>query len=72
MATLIHSRHTTYTREGWALYRTIMPLLAGGTMLGASISPWLLDPLGKVFPAWQLPIDLGWQLHSTLFSYGLL
>jgi hypothetical protein len=41
-------------------------------MLGASVLPWLVDPLGRVFPAWQLPVDIGWQLHFNLFSYGLL
>ena len=41
-------------------------------MLAASLLPWLVDPLGKSFPAWQLPVDIGWQLQSGLFSYGLL
>jgi len=49
-----------------------MPLLAGGAMLAASYLPWLIDPLGQTFPAWQLPVDIGWQLRSDLFSYGLL
>ena len=49
-----------------------MPLFAGGSMLVASLQPWLVDPLGKAFSAWQLPIDIGWQLRSGLFSYGLL
>ncbi len=62
----------TRTLQGRALYRVIMPSLAGGAMLGASLLPWLVDPLGKAFPAWQLPIDIGWQLRSGLFSYGLL
>src|SRR5437667_1321815 len=63
---------TARTRRGWTLYRVIMPSLAGGAMLGASLLPWLIDPLGEAFPAWQLPVDIGWQLHSGLFSYGLL
>jgi tetratricopeptide (TPR) repeat protein len=62
----------TRTLQGRALYQMIMPLLAGGAMLGASLLPWFVDPLGNAFPAWQLPIDIGWQLRSGLFSYGLL
>ena len=64
--------NSTRTLQGRALYRVIMPSLAGGAMLGASLLPWLVDPLGQAFPAWQLPVDIGWQLRSGLFSYGLL
>jgi tetratricopeptide (TPR) repeat protein len=42
------------------------------TMIGASLLPWLVDPLGERFSAWALPIDLGWQFHSGLFNYGVL
>lgn len=56
----------------WALYRVIMPGIAGGIMLIASLLPWLLYPTGERFLAWQLPVDLGWQLRSPLFNYGLL
>jgi tetratricopeptide (TPR) repeat protein len=65
-------KSTIYIKQGWRLYRVIMPLMAGGSMLAASLLPWLVDPLGKAFPAWQLPVDIGWQLRSGLFSYGLL
>src|SRR5579859_6478392 len=63
---------STCARRGLALYGVIMPLLAGCTMLSASLLPWLIDPLGKAFSAWQLPIDIGWQVRSGIFSYGLL
>ncbi len=56
----------------WALYRVIMLGIAGGIMLIASLLPWLLYPTGKRFLAWQLPIDLGWQLRFPLLNYGLL
>jgi hypothetical protein len=71
MATLTRPWPTRKAR-GRALYSVVTPLLAGGTMLGASLLPWLIDPLGRALPAWHLPVDIGWQLHSTLFSYGLL
>ena len=67
----IHS-WSKHIPQRWGLYRTILPLLASGTMLGASLIPWIIDPLGKNFPAWQLPVDIGWQLRSNVFSYGLL
>ena len=66
------SLKATHAQQSRALYRAIMPSLAGGTMLGASLFPWLIDPLGKTFTAWQVPIDIGWQVRSNLFSYGLL
>ncbi len=56
----------------WALYRVVMQSIAGSIMLIASLLPWLLYPTGERFSAWQLPVDLGWQLHSPLFNYGLL
>jgi hypothetical protein len=55
-----------------ALYRVIMPGVAGSIMFIASLLPWLLYPTGKRFTAWQQPVDLGWQLRSPLFNYGLL
>ena len=58
--------------RSWALYRVIMPGAAGGIMLIASLAPWLLYPTGERFLAWQLPVDIGWQLHSAIFNYGLL
>lgn len=51
---------------------SIIPAAAGCIMLYASVLPWLSDPLGKVYSAWQLPIDIGWQFHIAPFSYGLL
>jgi tetratricopeptide (TPR) repeat protein len=71
MATLIHSRNIR-TQPHLVLYGVIMPLLGGSAMLGASLLPWLVDPLGAKFSAWQLPIDIGWQVRSGLFSYAIL
>lgn len=47
-------------------------MLAGCIMIGASVLPWLNNPLGDAYTAWELPIDIGWQVHSSIFSYGLL
>ncbi len=55
-----------------ALYQVVVPTLAGGVMLWASLLPWLADPLGARYTAWQLPVDLGWQVRSGAFNYGLL
>ncbi len=50
----------------------IIPALAGCFMLAASELPWLKDAATGNFSAWQLPIDLGWQIQSSYFTYGLL
>ncbi|HYL43891.1 MAG TPA: tetratricopeptide repeat protein [Ktedonobacteraceae bacterium] len=50
----------------------IIPALAGCFMLAACMLPWLKDAVTGDFSAWQLPIDLGWQVQSSYFTYGLL
>jgi Tetratricopeptide repeat len=50
----------------------IIPALAGCFMLAACILPWLKDAAIGNFSAWQLPVDLGWQVQSSYFTYGLL
>ncbi len=50
----------------------IIPALAGCFMLVASMLPWLKDAATGDFSAWQLPVDLGWQVHISFFTYGLL
>jgi hypothetical protein len=47
-------------------------MLAGCIMIGATVLPWLSDPLGEAYSAWELPIDIGWQMPSGIFNYGLL
>ncbi len=41
-------------------------------MLVASISPWLEDPLLGSLSAWKLAVDIGWQVRTSFFSYGVL
>ncbi len=50
----------------------LLPAIAGCIMVLASIATWYSDPLGGIFSAWQLPIDIDWQFHSGLINYGLL
>lgn len=50
----------------------LLPAGAGSLMLCAGFLPWLKNPLGNVMTAWSIPIDIGWRVHSPLFSYGLL
>ncbi len=50
----------------------LVPTLGGCLMLVASVLPWLKDPLDGRFSAWQLSVDIGWQVHVSLISYGLL
>jgi hypothetical protein len=56
----------------WQPVHVIVPAIVGCMMLGASFLPWLNDPLGEVYSAWHLPVDIGWQLQSGLLNYGLL
>jgi hypothetical protein len=51
---------------------SIIPAAAGCIMLFASVLPWLNDPLAGLYSAWKLPVDIGWQFHAGIFSYGLL
>jgi tetratricopeptide (TPR) repeat protein len=64
--------YSKLVRISKAPYRLIMPVLAGSTLGVASLLPWLRDPVGRQFSAWQLPVDIGWQLRSSMFSYGVL
>ena len=69
---MVKTDHTWLALISKAPYQILLPLIAGGAMLGASLLPWLTDPLGENFSAWHLPVDIGWQVHVPLFTYGLL
>ncbi len=66
------SKRSRPLRINKALYKVIMPALAGSILGAASLLPWLKDPLGKQFSAWQLPVDMSWPLRSGMLNYGLL
>ena len=46
--------------------------LTGWLLFCASVLPWLKDPLGDVYCAWQLPVYVGWSSHVGFLNYGLL
>jgi tetratricopeptide (TPR) repeat protein len=48
----------------------VAPGLASCALLGASFLPWLRDPIGGVYSAWQLPLFPGRGVASI--SYGWL
>lgn len=50
----------------------LVPLLAGGLMLGAVFLPWLNDPLGESYRAWNIALDVGWQVHARWLNYSVL
>ncbi len=54
-----------YTLNGTAI-------VAGCSLLCVSILPWLKDPLGTVYSAWQLPLYPGWPYQVPFLNYGLL
>lgn len=55
----------------WSV-QSIIPAVAGCIMLVSSILPWLNDPIVGVYSGWKVPVDIGWQFHTSVFSYGLL
>ncbi|WP_151754211.1 tetratricopeptide repeat protein [Dictyobacter vulcani] len=69
---MVTSNRPWSARRCWEPYRVIIPGSAGVGMLIASVFPWFTDPSGTRLTAWQLPVDLGWQLRSGMFNYGLL
>lgn len=69
----------TTKRQFWFLeiaagmrLKVILPVVSGCIMLVSSGLPWLVDPALGNLSAWQLPVDIGWQIHTNFISYGLL
>lgn len=50
----------------------VIPVAAGSLMCCAGLLPWLNDPLDKAKMAWNMPIDIGWQVRIDICNYGLL
>src|SRR5947207_14760442 len=48
------------------------PLIVACCILAASMLPWLSDPLGTIYFAWNITIDVAWFGHMALLNYGLL
>src|SRR5437773_6174476 len=61
-------KYSSYSRR----FVWIVPAIAGFSLALSSVLPWLRDPLGTVYNAWQVPIDIGWQFRFSFLNYGLL
>ncbi|HEY7416770.1 MAG TPA: hypothetical protein VH593_16410 [Ktedonobacteraceae bacterium] len=53
-------------------FRVGIPALAGAIMLLASLLPWIIVPLRFPLSAWQLSLDIGWQVRFAVLNYGVL
>lgn len=60
-------RQTNQRRLTW-----IIPFVAGSIMLLASVLPWLRDGLQGNRIAWNIPVNIGWEVQTSLGNYGLL
>ena len=70
---MLDSKRLTFSQKGRSLpLQAIIAAAAGCSMLCASVLPWLNDPLQGFYSAWKLPVDIGWQFHINILSYGLL
>lgn len=67
---MVTMRYVPVLRRSVASAQNITPALASCALLVASFLPWLKDPLGKVYSAWQLSLYPDWDISSM--SYGLL
>jgi tetratricopeptide (TPR) repeat protein len=52
--------------------RAIWPLLAAACLIAAVALPWVRIPLIGATGALGLPLELGWGIHASVLSYGLL
>src|SRR5258708_7071483 len=64
----MHSMFTQSILRG----RSVIPALAGCSLLCASALPWLKEPFGETYSAWQLPVYSGWLYRTGILNYGLL
>jgi tetratricopeptide (TPR) repeat protein len=56
----------------WIGTLNVLLVLTACLLFCASILPWVKDPLGDVYCAWQLPVYIGWSSHVGFLNYGLL
>ena len=61
-----------FKRTGEGALSWLVPLVVSCCMLAASMLPWLRDPLGETYSAWNITIDSAWLGHITLLNYGVL
>ncbi len=48
-----------------------LPLVAGFLMVGASATGWFIEPLHGTISAWNIPIDIGWNIRASFLNYGV-
>jgi hypothetical protein len=56
----------------WPCTLYITTIISACSLLCASLLPWLKDPLGGIYSAWQLPLYSGLSYHIAFLNYGLL
>jgi tetratricopeptide (TPR) repeat protein len=69
---MIAAQYSRLFRDKMPPARALVPALAGGLMLVASLLPWLRNSLEGYSNAWGVPVDLGWNLHIAVINYGML
>jgi hypothetical protein len=69
---MVSFRQLWFLQRNSRLLQSIVPALIGCALLCASCLSWLKEPLGSIYTAWELPIDIGWQLRVGFLNYGLL
>ncbi len=66
-----------FMQRKWFHARSALPIGAGIILVCTSFLPWLKDPLGDAYNAWNLPLELGWWVGlpttlTRLLNYGVL
>ncbi|MBA2395714.1 MAG: hypothetical protein H0V70_23545 [Ktedonobacteraceae bacterium] len=56
----------------WFWTLNVTAIVMGCSLLCVSLLPWLKDPLGTVYSAWQLPLYSGWFHQMAFLNYGML
>ena len=69
---MITSTRSWSAYRRWPLFRIVTTAISAMLLLFASLLPWFKNPTGNQPLAWQLPVDLGWQLPLSLLNYGVL
>ena len=74
---MVGLRQAQLVQREWVQAQTSLPIGVGILMVLTSFLPWLKDPLGNAYIAWNLPLELGWWVGlptalTRLLNYGLL
>ncbi len=74
---MVGLRQAQFIHREWFHLRSSIPIGVGVLMLFTSLLPWMKDPLGDAYNAWNLPLEFGWWVGlptvlAHLLNYGLL